>query len=249
MAKETKTTQKTAKKKSSKKAKSATSSASKSKADESKPVSNKKASSSSSKGTASKKKRASKKSTDSAKSTAKKAKSAKKAPQTKKPPAKTAKKVTKEKKPAKVRKPVEAAPEEDEPLEEVVIKTKLKPNELEEFRRLLLTKRAELMGDMGHLQNEALRQGSSGESANGSFMPIHMADIGSDTWEQELTLGLIENERELLREIDEALDRINNETYGICLATGKPITKSRLRAKPWAKYCIEYARKRELGLV
>ena len=80
-------------------------------------------------------------------------------------------------------------------------------------------------------------------------MPIHMADLGSDTWEQELTLGLIENERGLLREIDEALDRIEDKTYGICLATNRPISKSRLRAQPWAKYCIAYARKRELGLV
>jgi RNA polymerase-binding transcription factor DksA len=60
---------------------------------------------------------------------------------------------------------------------------------------------------------------------------------------------LIENERGLLREIDEALERIEDNTYGICLATNKPITKSRLRVKPWAKYCIAYARKRELGLV
>ncbi|MHC4234990.1 MAG: TraR/DksA family transcriptional regulator, partial [Planctomycetota bacterium] len=82
-----------------------------------------------------------------------------------------------------------------------------------------------------------------------SSMPIHMADIGSDNWEQEFTLGLIDNERLLLREIDEALQRINANTYGICLATRKPISAARLRAKPWAKYCIEYARLREQGRV
>ncbi len=129
------------------------------------------------------------------------------------------------------------------------IKTRLKPEELEEFRSLLLAKRAELLGDIGHLENEAMRQGSSGEASESSFMPIHMADIGSDTWEQELNLGLIQNERGLVRDIDEALARIDEGTYGICLATGKPIAKSRLRVKPWAKYCIEYARKRELGLM
>lgn len=127
--------------------------------------------------------------------------------------------------------------------------TQLSKADLEEFRKMLLEKRAELVGDMNHLQNEALRQGSSGENTGASFMPIHMADLGSDTWEQELTLGLIENERSLLREIDDALARIEDNTYGICLATGKPISKSRLRAKPWAKYCIEHARKIELGLV
>jgi RNA polymerase-binding protein DksA len=102
-------------------------------------------------------------------------------------------------------------------------------------------------GDVEHLQSEASQLGGAGGGGNSS-MPLHMADLGSDTWEQELTLGLIANERTLLREIDEAIDRIDNKTYGICTATGKPITKARLNAKPWAQYCIEYARKRELGM-
>jgi DnaK suppressor protein len=125
-------------------------------------------------------------------------------------------------------------------------RTYLNATELEEFRELLLTKRQELIRDVTNLESEAMRQSSGGGAT--SSMPIHMADLGSDTWEQELTLGLIENERILLREIDEALDRIDTRTFGMCLATNKRISKSRLRAKPWAKYCIEYARKRELGL-
>lgn len=127
--------------------------------------------------------------------------------------------------------------------------TYLTPAELESFREMLLEKRHELIGDVANLEDGAIRSGGAHSASGLSSMPIHMADIGSDTWEQELTLGLIENERGLLREIDEALERIKDGTYGMCLATGKPITKARLRAKPWAKYCIEYARKRELGLV
>jgi len=125
------------------------------------------------------------------------------------------------------------------------IRTRLKDKDLNEFRELLLEKRRELAGDVTHLENEARDHHSGG---NASPMPLHMADLGTDTWEQELTLGLIETERSLLREIDEALERIENRTYGICLGTGKVITKTRLRARPWAKYCIDYARKRELGL-
>jgi len=127
--------------------------------------------------------------------------------------------------------------------------TYLNAAELEEFREMLLEKRRELIGDVANLEDGAIRSGGAHNTSGLSSMPIHMADLGSDTWEQELTLGLIENERGLLREIDEALERIKDRTYGMCLATGKPITKARLRAKPWAKYCIEYARKRELGLV
>jgi DnaK suppressor protein len=126
------------------------------------------------------------------------------------------------------------------------VKTYLDAKELEEFRELLLAKRQELIRDVTNLESEAIRHSSAGGAT--STMPIHMADLGSDTWEQELTLGLIENERNLLREIDEALDRVDNRTYGMCLATNRRISKARLRAKPWAKYCIEYARKIELGL-
>lgn len=140
-----------------------------------------------------------------------------------------------------------AEPDADSP-GQTVRKTKLSQAELDEFRELLLAKRRELLDDMTQLQNEA-RDSSRGAGGGSSSMPIHMADLGSDTWEQELTLGLIENERNLLREIDEALQRIEDRTYGVCLATNKPISKTRLRAKLWAKYCIEYARKRELGLV
>lgn len=125
-------------------------------------------------------------------------------------------------------------------------KTTLSDKDLAEFRELLLEKRRELVGDMTNMSDEARRVGAPGGTA--SSMPIHMADLGSDTWEQELTLGLIENERNLLREIDEALERIEKKTYGICVAMNKPIGKARLRFKPWAKYCIEYARKREQGL-
>lgn len=138
-----------------------------------------------------------------------------------------------------------APPGDDEPVK--MEQSRLTPKELEEFRQMLLAKRQQLVGDVSHLEDEAIHSRHPGSSGSSS-MPIHMADIGSDTWEQELTLGLIENERGLLREIDEALERIKDGLYGICMATGKPITKARLRAKPWAKYCIEYARKRELGL-
>lgn len=114
-----------------------------------------------------------------------------------------------------------------------VPKTRLNDKQLAEFKRTLLAKRRVLTGDVRNLTIDALNRDMSGDL---SSMPIHMADIGSDNWEQEFTLGLIENEQQLVREIDEALQRIEDRTYGVCLATHKPITVARLRAKPWAKY-------------
>lgn len=114
--------------------------------------------------------------------------------------------------------------------------TKLTKAELEGFRKLLMEKRREILGDVGSMESEAFRN-----QDNHSSSPMHMADVGTDNFEQEFTLGLIQSERELLKEIQEALNRIDDGSFGICVATGKPIGKARLEAKPWAKYCIEYA--------
>ena len=121
------------------------------------------------------------------------------------------------------------------------IKTKLAPKTLDEYRNLLLIKRAELVGDLSAMEAEALQSGAG----NLSNVPIHMADIGTDTYDQDFMLGLAEKERARLREIDEALHRIEDRTYGVCQMTGKPIPKARLLAKPWAKYTIEAAREVE----
>jgi DnaK suppressor protein len=116
--------------------------------------------------------------------------------------------------------------------------------ELEHFRDLLLAKRGEIVGDMSAMEREALR--TSGGS-NLSTLPIHMADMGTDNYEQEFTLGLVETERKLLREINNALAKIQNGSFGICEGTGKPISKARLEVQPWAKYSIEYAKQMERG--
>ena len=118
------------------------------------------------------------------------------------------------------------------------IKTRLTTKELNEYKAILLEARSELIDRVTGLEEDALR--SSG--GNLSNMPIHMADIGTDTFDQDLAIGMAETERELLREIDEALDRVVGKTYGVCQLTGKPIPKTRLDAKPWAKYTIESAR-------
>ena len=122
----------------------------------------------------------------------------------------------------------------------------LSSRELEHYRELLLAKRRELVGDMSSMEREALR---SAQGSNLSNLPLHMADMGTDNYEQEFTLGLVEKDRQLLREINRALAKIQDGTYGICEGTGKPINKPRLEAQPWAKYSIDYARQMERGML
>jgi RNA polymerase-binding protein DksA len=114
---------------------------------------------------------------------------------------------------------------------------------------MLLEKRREIVGNVNEMEDEALKRSRLDASGDLSSMPIHMADIGTDNYEQEFALGLMDSERKLLREIDDALERIQQGTYGVCEGTGKPIPKARLRAQPWARYCVEYARMLEEGLL
>ena len=114
--------------------------------------------------------------------------------------------------------------------------------DLDHFRESLLAKRRELLGDLRSMEHEALH---SGGGSNLSNLPIHMADMGTDNYEQEFTLGLVEKDRQVLREINAALVKIQGGTYGICEGTGKPINRERLEYQPWARYSIEYARKLE----
>ena len=124
-------------------------------------------------------------------------------------------------------------------------RTSLTPEDSEFFRHLLLDKRGQLLGDMSTMENEALRKSRTDAAGDLSMMPIHMADIGTDAYEQEFTIGLIENGKQVLDEIDAALERLRKGTYGICEATGKAISKARLKAKPWARYCVAYERAQE----
>ena len=121
----------------------------------------------------------------------------------------------------------------------------LKSRDLAFFRDLLLAKRRELVGDVRSMEQEALQTVGGSNLSN---LPIHMADMGTDNYEQEFTLGLVEKDRQLLREINLALSKIRDGSYGICEGTSKPITRARLEAQPWARYSIDYARRIEKGM-
>ena len=121
--------------------------------------------------------------------------------------------------------------------------------ELEHFYGLLLARRSRILGDVGVMEGNDHNGNRLENTGDLSNMPIHMADIGTDNYEKEFTLGLIESDRKQLREIYRAIIKIREGNYGICEATGEPISKARLEAKPEARYCVEFAAKLEKGLV
>jgi len=126
-------------------------------------------------------------------------------------------------------------------------KSRWKPEELERHRKSLLLLLARLQGDLDQMTDEALQSNSYQNSqSNLSNAPVHMADIGTESYDLEFTLGLIENEQTVLEEIREALERIEAGNYGRCEGCEKPIAKARLQALPYTRYCIECARREEL---
>lgn len=114
---------------------------------------------------------------------------------------------------------------------------KLTQSEIKKFKALLLEKRNELLGNVSYMEKDALYEDRSDLSS----MPIHMADLGTDSYEQEFTLDLMDSERKIITEIDQALDRIEQGIYGICQVGGEPIPRPRLEAIPWARCCVACA--------
>jgi RNA polymerase-binding transcription factor DksA len=115
--------------------------------------------------------------------------------------------------------------------------------ELENYRELLVALRTRLNGDVSHLADEALR--ATGGEASGSLSnaPLHMADLGTDNFEQEFTLSLLQNQEQALEEISDAIERIRQGTFGLCEECHGPIPKARLQALPYTRHCVACARK------
>ncbi len=125
----------------------------------------------------------------------------------------------------------------------------LKTQDLANYRRILLTLRARLRGDLDRMTDEALRResGAGGGGGSHSTMPLHMADLGTENYDQEFTLSLIENEQVTLELIQEALERMEQGKYGQCAECGTSIARPRLQAIPYARHCIRCARMLEGG--
>jgi RNA polymerase-binding transcription factor DksA len=103
--------------------------------------------------------------------------------------------------------------------------------EWSKFYERLLELRDQLLRQMNGLAKE-----SAQEMAGYS---LHMADSGTDNFDRDFALSLLSSDQDAMYEIEEALKRIEKNTYGICELTGKPIPKSRLEAIPWTRFTVQ----------
>lgn len=116
----------------------------------------------------------------------------------------------------------------------------MKKIEMRPYKKMLIALRARLQGDVNALADAAL---SSSAEAQGelSSLPSHLADMGSDTYEQDNTLRLMDNEGVVLQQIEQALERIEEGTYGTCVECEGRIPKMRLNVIPYTPVCVKCA--------
>jgi RNA polymerase-binding transcription factor DksA len=109
-------------------------------------------------------------------------------------------------------------------------------------RERLLALRARLRGDTTRMEDDALE-----DHVRTAGIPTDMEELGSDSFDQELTLGLLGNEKDALARVEAAIERIDDGSYGRCEECGEQIPKTRLEAIPYAARCVRCASQEEEG--
>lgn len=111
----------------------------------------------------------------------------------------------------------------------------------EKFKKILLSEREKLEKDIKHLEFKS-RKDSSGDLSKSTF---HMADLGTDNFDRDMNLGLHGTEQEIMRQVEDALARIKDGSYGSCELCHRDITMKRLKVIPYAQLCLKCQNEQE----
>lgn len=124
-------------------------------------------------------------------------------------------------------------------------KKKFNKKDLEYFRKLILKIKDKILEEIKHISDDTLKKSQKDAAGDISGYTYHMADVASDAYDREFSLGLASNERESLYELEDALKKIEEGAFGICEACKCLITKTRLKAVPHARLCVKCQQKKE----
>jgi DnaK suppressor protein len=116
---------------------------------------------------------------------------------------------------------------------------KLSKKDLEHFKKKLLFIREKIAGNLHNMERDSLNKSQKDAAGDLSGYSFHMADVATDNFDTEIHLGLTCNSKNLLNEVDDALKRIEEGSYGLCERYETPIPKKRLEVMPYARYCIK----------
>jgi len=125
------------------------------------------------------------------------------------------------------------------------VKKKFNKRELVDFKKLILKRKEEILEGIKHISEDTLKKSQKDASGDISGYTYHMADVATDTYDREFSLGLASSERELLYELDDALKKIDEGIFGICEECKSLITKVRLKAVVYARLCVKCQEKKE----
>ncbi len=125
------------------------------------------------------------------------------------------------------------------------MKKKFNRKELEYFKKLILKIKEKILDEIKHISEDTLKKSQKDAAGDISGYTYHMADVASDTYDREFSLGLASNERQSLYELDDALKKMEEGTFGICEECKSLITKTRLKVVPFARLCVKCQEKKE----
>jgi DnaK suppressor protein len=120
-----------------------------------------------------------------------------------------------------------------------MVKKRLSKKELEHFKKKLESEKQRVLEEVGELQSGNLKQALADQAGEQSRYSYHLGDTASLFYDREFSMGLSERQQKYLEQIDEALERIEAGTYGICKVTGELIPSERLEEVPVAKYSVK----------
>ena len=113
------------------------------------------------------------------------------------------------------------------------------------YKKLLLEKREELVGDISQISEDTLKKSQKDASGDISGYTFHMADVATDNYDREFSLDLASKERGVLFEINYALQKLQEGKFGSCESCKKPISKVRLKAVPYTLFCLKCQESKE----
>jgi DnaK suppressor protein len=125
------------------------------------------------------------------------------------------------------------------------LKNKLNKKELGEYKKLITKRKHEILDAIERISEDTLKKSQKDASGDISGYTFHMADVATDNYDREFSLGLASNDRQSLYELDDALKRIEEGTFGVCEECKSVLTKARLKALPYARLCLNCQQKRE----
>lgn len=128
---------------------------------------------------------------------------------------------------------------------ECILKNKLNKKDLAEYKKLITKRKNEILDSISRISEDTLKKSQKDASGDISGYTFHMADVATDNYDREFSLGLASNDRQFLYELEDALKRIEEGAFGICEECKSNLTKARLKALPYARLCLDCQQKRE----